>query len=61
MMLPRLTLLRELLAKDGSIWVTIDDNEAHYLKVLMDQLRLNFQVQHPGSDRVLRWENTISI
>lgn len=38
MMLPRLTLLRDLLAEDGSIWVTIDDNEAHYLKVLMDQV-----------------------
>lgn len=38
MMRPRLTLLRELLAEDGSIWVTIDDNEAHYLKVLMDEV-----------------------
>ena len=31
MMLPRLQLLRELLREDGSIWVTIDDNEGHYL------------------------------
>jgi len=38
MMYPRLVLLRELLAEDGSIWVTIDDNEAHYLKVLMDSV-----------------------
>ena len=38
MMLPRLQLLRELLAEDGSIWVTIDDNEGHYLKVLMDEV-----------------------
>lgn len=38
MMYPRLVLLRELLAEDGSIWVTIDDNEAHYLKVLMDEV-----------------------
>jgi len=38
MMHPRLVLLRELLAEDGSIWVTIDDNEAHYLKVLMDEV-----------------------
>ena len=37
-MYPRLVLLRELLAEDGSIWVTIDDNEAHYLKVLMDEV-----------------------
>jgi adenine-specific DNA-methyltransferase len=30
MMLPRLQMLRELLSEDGSIWVTIDDNEGHY-------------------------------
>ncbi|MBI2734676.1 MAG: site-specific DNA-methyltransferase [Aquabacterium sp.] len=44
MMLPRLQVLRELLREDGSIWVTIDDNEGHYLKVLMDEVfgRLNF-------------------
>ncbi|MES3014081.1 MAG: site-specific DNA-methyltransferase [Pseudomonadota bacterium] len=44
MMLPRLQLLRELLREDGSIWVTIDDNEGHYLKVLMDEVfgRKNF-------------------
>lgn len=44
MMVPRLTLLREFLREDGSIWVTIDDNEAHYLKVVMDEVfgRSNF-------------------
>jgi adenine-specific DNA-methyltransferase len=44
MMYPRLELLRELLAEDGSIWVTIDDNEGHYLKVIMDEIfgRKNF-------------------
>ena len=44
MMYPRLELLRSLLAEDGSIWVTIDDNEAHYLKVIMDEVfgRKNF-------------------
>ena len=44
MMLPRLQLLRELLTEDGSIWVTIDDNEGHYLKVMMDEAfgRANF-------------------
>src|SRR6185312_13076474 len=44
MMYPRLMLLRDLLRKDGSIWVTIDDNEAHYLKVVMDEVfgRTNF-------------------
>ncbi|MDD5461136.1 MAG: site-specific DNA-methyltransferase [Methylococcales bacterium] len=38
LMYPRLELLRELLAEDGSIWVSIDDNEAHYLKVIMDEV-----------------------
>src|SRR5882672_11089434 len=38
MMYPRLELLRDLLTEDGSIWVTIDDNEGHYLKVLMDEV-----------------------
>lgn len=38
MMWPRLELLRDLLAEDGSIWVSIDDNEGHYLKVLCDEV-----------------------
>lgn len=44
MMWPRLELLRNLLAENGSIWVSIDDNESHYLKIIMDELfgRRNF-------------------
>lgn len=44
MMYPRLVLLRELLSEDGSIWITLDDREAHYFKVLMDEVfgRKNF-------------------
>lgn len=44
LMYPRLELLRELLSEEGSIWVTIDDREAHYLKVLLDEVfgRKNF-------------------
>ena len=38
MMYPRLELLRDLLSEDGSIWVSIDDNEGHYLKVMMDEV-----------------------
>ncbi len=38
MMRDRLEILRKLLSEDGSIWVTIDDNEAHYFKVLMDEV-----------------------
>ena len=38
LMRERLELLRRLLSDDGSIWITIDDNEAHYLKVLADEV-----------------------
>src|SRR5437667_3801438 len=36
--------LRDLLAEDGSIWISIDDNEGHYLKVVADEIfgRKNF-------------------
>jgi adenine-specific DNA-methyltransferase len=37
MMRDRVEALRRLLADDGSIWVSIDDNECHYLKVMMDE------------------------
>lgn len=44
MMWPRLELLRELLAEDGSIWISMDDDEAHYLKIILDEIfgRQNF-------------------
>ena len=44
LMRSRLQILRNLLAKDGSIWVSIDDDEGHYLKVLCDEIfgRSNF-------------------
>ncbi|MDA8383273.1 MAG: site-specific DNA-methyltransferase, partial [Betaproteobacteria bacterium] len=44
LMRDRLEIIRRLLADDGSLWITIDDNEAHYLKVLCDEIfgRANF-------------------
>ncbi|MCD4827916.1 MAG: site-specific DNA-methyltransferase [Candidatus Cloacimonetes bacterium] len=44
LMYPRLELLRELLAEDGSIWISIDDDECHYLKAICDEVfgRRNF-------------------
>ena len=44
LMRDRLDLIERLLSDDGSLWITIDDNEAHYLKVLCDQVfgRSNF-------------------
>lgn len=38
MMWPRLKLLYELLAENGSIWITLDDNEAHRAKLVLDEL-----------------------
>ncbi len=38
MMLPRLKLLRKLLRDDGVIFVSIDDNEVHHLRCLMDEV-----------------------
>jgi len=34
----RLKLLHKLLSDDGTIWIAIDDNECHYLKVLCDEV-----------------------
>ena len=52
MMLPRLKLLRELLTDDGAIFVSIDDNEVHHLRALMDGIF--------GPDNLIReivWKN----
>lgn len=38
MMRDRLEIIKRLLSDDGSLWITIDDNEAHYLKVLCDEV-----------------------
>jgi adenine-specific DNA-methyltransferase len=40
----RILLLKNLLSEDGSIWINIDDNESHYLKVMCDEIfgRINF-------------------
>ena len=44
LMRDRLEIIRRLLSDDGSLWITIDDNEAHYLKVICDEIfgRANF-------------------
>jgi len=46
LMRDRLELIKRLLSDDGSLWITIDDNECHYLKVLCDEVfgRKNFVV-----------------
>ncbi len=47
LMRDRLEMLRSLLAANGSIWISIDDNEMPYLRVLMDEVfgRANFVAQ----------------
>lgn len=44
MMYPRLSLIRDLLSENGSLWISIDDDESHYLKVICDEVfgRQNF-------------------
>ena len=44
LMRDRLEIIRRLLSEDGSLWITIDDNEVYYLKVLCDEVfgRANF-------------------
>ncbi|PUE62814.1 site-specific DNA-methyltransferase [Limnohabitans sp. 2KL-17] len=52
----RLELLRALISEEGSIWITIDDAEGHYLKVICDEIfgRLNFL-------GTVTWQKTTSI
>ncbi len=38
MMYPRLALLREFLTEDGAVFVSIDDNEIHTLRMVMDEI-----------------------
>jgi adenine-specific DNA-methyltransferase len=56
MIYPRLELLRDLLAEDGSIWINLDENEAHYLKVMGDGVfgRNNFV-------RQITWQKKYSV
>jgi adenine-specific DNA-methyltransferase len=44
LMRDRLDVIKTLMSEDGSLWITIDDNECHYLKVLCDEVfgRQNF-------------------
>jgi len=44
LMRDRLEIIKRLLSPDGSLWITIDDNECHYLKVMCDEVygRSNF-------------------
>ena len=51
----RLQVAKQLLAENGSIWITLDDSESHYMKVLADEVfgRENFIVD-------ITWEKSDS-
>ena len=56
LMRDRLCLLRQLLSEDGSIWISIDDAESHYLKVVCDEIfgRKNFVANIVWQQRTTR-------
>ena len=53
---PRLELLWQFLSDEGSIWISIDDDEAHYLKVICDEIfgRNHFIVSNVWQKRYSR-------
>lgn len=52
LMRDRLEIIRRLLSPDGSLWIAIDDNEGHYLKVLCDEI-----FGRPAFVASMVWEN----
>jgi adenine-specific DNA-methyltransferase len=56
LMRDRLEVLHRLLSDDGSLWITIDENEGHYLKILCDEVfgRGNFV-------RQITWQKKYSV
>jgi adenine-specific DNA-methyltransferase len=60
MMMPRLKLLRELLRDDGVIFISIDDNEVHRLRMLLDEIfgEERFVAQIEWQKRYTRSNNT---
>ena len=63
MMWPRLQLLRELLSDDGVIFVSIDDNEQHHLRAILDEIfgRHNLVAQIPWKARAVHNDTDISV
>lgn len=56
LMRDRIEIIRNLLCKDGSLWVTLDDNEAHYFKVMCDEIfgRQNYKT-------TITWQKKYSV
>lgn len=60
LMRDRLEIIRRLLSEDGSLWITIDDNEMPYLRVLLDEVfgRKSFVAQNVWQKRYSRDNNS---
>lgn len=60
MMWPRLKMLHELLAEDGSLWMTLDDNEIHHARLILDEIfgQEHFVAQIEWQKRYTRSNNT---
>jgi len=60
MMWPRLKLLHELLADDGSLWMTLDDNESPHARCMLDEIfgDENFVAEIEWQKRYTRSNNT---
>lgn len=64
LMRDRLEIIKRLLSDDASLWITIDDNEAHYLKVLCDEVfgRANYMTSMVWEkDKGRRSDTTFSV
>lgn len=64
LMVPRLRILRNLMSNDGSIWISIDDEERDYLKVICDEIfarkekiKLETCIQAAYFDRIIARAN----
>lgn len=60
LMRDRLEIIRRLMADDGSLWITIDDREMPYLRVLLDEVfgRKSFIAQNVWQKRYSRDNNS---
>ncbi len=60
LMRDRLEIIRRLLTDDGSLWITIDDREMPYLRVLLDEIfgRASFVAQNIWQKRYSRDNNS---
>ena len=56
LMRDRLEIIRNLLSDNGSLWISIDDNEAHYLKVLCDEV-----FGRPNYKTTITWQRKYSV